>query len=199
MISLVLASGNPGKAREFRAALGDSVQLSLITDYVPDFSVVEDGDTFHENARIKAEAACNFTGLPALADDSGLCVYYLGGEPGVRSARYAGETAGDDDNNLLLQQRMQNARSKRGAHFVSAVCLKVPGQPPRFATGMVFGTILAGPKGHNGFGYDPLFQVFGQERTLAEMSVTEKNLISHRGLALRQMASIIGEVLGGGR
>ena len=197
MIPLVLASGNSGKAREFRAALGDFVQLSLIVDHVPNFAVVEDGATFHENARIKAEAACEMTGLPALADDSGLCVYYLGGEPGVHSARFAGEGAGDESNNLLLRQRMQSARGKTGAHFTSALCLKLPGQPPRFATGKVFGTILAEPRGDNGFGYDPLFQVFGEDRTLAEMSVAEKNMISHRGLALGEMATIIREVFGG--
>lgn len=198
MIRLVLASGNAGKAREFRAALGETVDLCLVTDLVPDFAVVEDGLTFHDNALLKAEAAAEATGLPALADDSGLCVYYLGGEPGVHSARYAGEGAGDAANNQLLLQRMQGSRGKTGAHFTSALCLKLPGQPPHFATGKVFGNILSEPRGENGFGYDPLFQVFGSDRTLAEMEVDEKNLISHRGIALREMAHIIRQVLGGG-
>ncbi len=198
MIRLVLATGNPGKAKEFRAALGAMLELSLITDYVPGFSVVEDGATFHENARIKSEAACAATGLPAIADDSGLSVYYLGGDPGVYSARFAGAGASDADNNLLLLERMQHARGKTAAHFTSVICLKVPGQAPRFATGKMFGNILTERRGDQGFGYDPLFQVHGDNRTLAEMAVAEKNVISHRGIALREMEGIIRQVLGGG-
>jgi XTP/dITP diphosphohydrolase len=194
VIRVVLASANQGKAKEFMAAWDGIVDLRSVSDYVSEWQVDETGCTFHENALCKAEAAAEATGLPALADDSGLSVYYLGGQPGVYSARFAGPNASDLDNNQLLLRQMSRAGIRTGAHFTAVLCLKIPGRPPRFSTGRVFGHILTNPRGDNGFGYDPLFQVHGDTRTLAEMSVLEKNVISHRGRALKAMLEILREV-----
>jgi len=194
MMRIVLASGNQGKANEFSIALGGLVDLRLVSEFVSNWGVEENGQTFHENALCKAEAAAHATGLPALADDSGLCVYYLGGSPGVQSARFAGPNSSDQDNNELLLTQMRRAGSRTGAHFVCVLCLKIPGQEPCFSTGRVFGNILNKPRGEGGFGYDPLFEAYNIGKTLAEMSLTEKNLISHRGRALKKMANTLQEV-----
>ena len=191
---VVLASANEGKAREFQQGLDGLVKLELISELVTAWGVEETGCTFYANALIKAEAAAKATGLPALADDSGLSVYYLGGEPGVHSSRFAGSSASDEENNQLLLKRMATARTRTEAHFSCVLCLKIPGQEPRFATGRLFGHILKNPRGEGGFGYDPLFQAYSSSRTLAEMSLKEKNEVSHRGLALRKMVTILGEV-----
>ncbi len=145
--------------------------------------VEETGTTFAENAYLKAAAACAFTGLPAIADDSGLAVDALSGAPGVYSARYGGEGLDDNDRNTLLLTEMKNVPvGQRGAQFVSAVCCVFPNGDVLRTEGVVRGEIGFAPAGENGFGYDPLFYV--GERTTAQMSAAEKDAISHRGQAL---------------
>jgi XTP/dITP diphosphohydrolase len=147
--------------------------------------VEEDGATFEENARKKSQALSEATGLPALADDSGLVVDSLDGWPGVRSARYAGVDATDADNNLRLLDELRGVPPEaRGAAFVCSMVLTVPGQGEFCAEGRLEGRILEAPRGADGFGYDPLFLVQAEGRTLAEMGVVTKNRLSHRARAL---------------
>lgn len=150
----------------------------------------ETGNTFEENAFLKASLASRETGLPAVADDSGLMVDALDGAPGVYSARYAGEGATDDDRNRKLLQEMQDIpREKRGAQFVSAICCVFPGGDTVTARGECLGWVGFEPAGEDGFGYDPLFVVAdglpGTGKTYAQLSPAEKDAVSHRGNALR--------------
>ncbi|MBQ9859898.1 MAG: RdgB/HAM1 family non-canonical purine NTP pyrophosphatase [Clostridia bacterium] len=149
--------------------------------------VEETGTTFAENAYLKAASACEFTGLPAIADDSGLVVDALDGRPGVYSARYGGEEATDDDRNVLLLQEMKDVPAgQRQARFISAVCCVFPNGDVLRAEGAFEGEIGYAPAGENGFGYDPIFVV--GDRTSAEMSPAEKDAVSHRGKALTVFA-----------
>lgn len=146
--------------------------------------VEETGTTFAENAYLKAASACRVTGLPAIADDSGLMVDALGGRPGVYSARYGGEEATDDDRNMLLLGEMKDVpKGERSARFVASVCCVFPNGDVLRAEGTFEGEIGYAPAGENGFGYDPIFVV--GNRTSAEMSPAEKDALSHRGNALR--------------
>jgi XTP/dITP diphosphohydrolase len=146
--------------------------------------VEETGITFAENAYLKAASACEVTGLPAIADDSGLVVDALGGRPGVYSARYGGEEATDDDRNVLLLGEMKDVpKGERSARFVASVCCVFPNGDVLRAEGTFEGEIGYAPAGENGFGYDPIFVV--GDRTSAEMSPAEKDALSHRGNALR--------------
>jgi XTP/dITP diphosphohydrolase len=148
--------------------------------------VEEDADTFLGNARKKARALAEAAGLAALADDSGLAVEALGGRPGVRSARYAGPGATDEDNNQrLLEELARVPAGQRGAAFVCAMVLALPGGGEFSAEGRLGGRILEAPRGDRGFGYDPLFVVEGTDLTLAEMDLGAKNAVSHRARALR--------------
>lgn len=190
---LVLATRNRKKVEEIRRVLGDrSVEL-LTLDAFPDCpEVAEDGDTFAANARKKAESVAAFTGLPALADDSGLAVAALQGAPGVFSARYAGEGA-DDAANLRLLLTNLRGEEWREARFVCVLALALAdgkGESHCFM-GEVVGEITHRPSGHNGFGYDPVFRPMGWDRTFAEMTAAEKDRLSHRGQALRAFASWI--------
>ncbi len=156
----------------------------------------ETGTTFEENAFIKAESGCKETGYPCIADDSGLEVDYLNGEPGVYSARYSGGHGNDDANNALLLKNLEGvADEDRTARFVSAVCLVYPDGTKYVVRGEVEGRIGYEPKGDNGFGYDPLFLAkdYNYEKTTAELTAEEKDAISHRGRALRKLAEKIGE------
>lgn len=193
MRELVVATRNAGKLREIRHLLAGEGIAVLGLDAFPDLpEVIEDGETFAANATKKAETIARLTGRLCLADDSGLTVAALGGEPGVHSARYAG-TQGDDaaNNARLLRELAGVADDRRQAAFCCVMALSCPGQPTRCFEGRVTGRILHAPRGDGGFGYDPLFQVDGYEQTMAELALEEKNRISHRGQALRQVVAVL--------
>ena len=185
---MILASNNAHKLTEIRAILADlGIELISQREAGCDFEVEETGTTFEENAYLKAAAVTKATGAPAIADDSGLEVDALGGEPGVYSARYTGrhEDTDEDRNNLVLQKLGDLPMEQRTARFVSAICCTFPNGDVLSARGTMEGKILFAPRGENGFGYDPLFLADGQERSNGELSAEEKNAISHRGNALR--------------
>ena len=190
-VKVVLASANPGKLAELRARLLEPAGMHVVSQDA--FGVEppeETGLTFVENALIKARAACAATGLPALADDSGVVVDALGGAPGIRSARYAGDGASDADNLARLLDALAGIEPPdRGAAFVCAlVYLRHAHDPcPIVCEGVWRGRILDAPRGDGGFGYDPVFFVETLGRTAAELSRAEKNAVSHRGLALARL------------
>lgn len=191
MSKLVLATRNPGKLAELRRILdeaGPAVELLGPDSFADLPEVAETGSTFAENALLKARAIAAGTGLPAVADDSGLCVDALNGMPGVLSARWAGRH-GDDQANLelVLGQLADVPDERRGARFVCAAALALPGGEADLAAGEVVGVLLRQPVGTNGFGYDPIFRPDGHERTTAQLSAAEKDAISHRGRALRAL------------
>lgn len=184
-MKIVLATRNNHKLVEFRRIL-EPLGYEVISqeEVCPGIEVVEDGATFAENARKKAWEIFTRTGMPSIADDSGLCVDALGGEPGVYSARYAGEQHNDTDNNNKLISNMSNVtRDMRGAYFASAICCVLAKDDVITCEGRCHGMIGYHPLGINGFGYDPLFMV--GDRSLAELPGEEKDKISHRGAALR--------------
>ncbi|GAA2087320.1 MULTISPECIES: RdgB/HAM1 family non-canonical purine NTP pyrophosphatase [Brevibacterium] len=197
LTEVVLATRNEGKRAELEALLaltlgtdgGDAaVRVRSAAELgLPD--VVEDGVTFEENALLKARSAARITGLPAMADDSGLAVEVLGGAPGIFSARWSG-THGDDaaNNALLLAQLADVPDAHRGAAFVCAAAYVHPDGTEIVCHGRFRGRLLRAPRGENGFGYDPLFLPDGEERTAAELAPEEKNRISHRALAFRALA-----------
>jgi XTP/dITP diphosphohydrolase len=192
---VVLASRNKHKVEEVRRILEPLVDIELMALDDGD-DVAETGATFADNAFIKARAAAAATGLPAVADDSGLAVEVLNGMPGVLSARWAGRH-GDDTRNLelLLAQIEDLPDDRRGAAFVCAAAAVVPGKGERLAEGRVEGTLTRAPRGTGGFGYDPIFLPNGETRTAAELPPEEKDVISHRGLALRALAPLLEELL----
>ena len=210
--TLVVATRNAGKAEEFRRLLAPlGIEVTYLADYPGDAvpEVVEDGETFRENAAKKARAAAEALGLPALADDSGLCVDALDGRPGVYSARYAGEPASDEKNNAKLlaelKKRGAGAEGPDGvvvlspASFVCVLALHIPENGETlFAEGACRGVILSEPRGSGGFGYDPLFYLPELRRTFAELSSEEKNRLSHRGNALRALQQTLRKKLAGG-
>ena len=191
---IVLATANADKAREILAALtGLPIELVARPESVPE--VDETGETLVDNARLKAQALRDATGNAALADDTGLEVDALGGGPGVRSARYAGETATYADNVAKLVAAMAEARrNARTARFRTVLVLARPDGSELLATGTVEGVIADEPRGGGGFGYDPIFvPAGGGGRTFAEMSLAEKQRLSHRGRALRALAAQLRE------
>ncbi|MEG3640161.1 XTP/dITP diphosphatase [Magnetococcus sp. PR-3] len=184
MIRLVLATGNKKKLIELRRALeGLPVELLGLDAFPNAPEVVEDGDTFEANAFKKAAALMQHTGLPALADDSGLAVDALNGAPGVRSARFAGEQASDADNVDKLLEDL-SGQAQRGAQFLCALALVTPTGERKLYEGRVEGDITQERHGEAGFGYDPVFQPRGEQRTFAQMAPHEKDAISHRGRAV---------------
>ena len=199
---IVLATRNAHKVVELRQILADLVdEIGLEIVGVSEFpdveDVVEDGVTFAENATFKAVAVARATGLPAVADDSGLAVDVLGGAPGIFSARWAGAHGGDRANLDLLLSQLDDVRDEhRAAGFVCAAVLAMPDGRVFLREGQVRGTLTRAPRGTNGFGYDPILQVDGDTRTLAEYDSDQKNAISHRGKALRALAADLREVLG---
>ncbi|MCM2419577.1 MULTISPECIES: RdgB/HAM1 family non-canonical purine NTP pyrophosphatase [unclassified Streptomyces] len=200
MQRLVLATRNAHKVTELRAILADTgLAVDLVgADAYPEIpDVKETGVTFAENALLKAHALAQATGLPAVADDSGLCVDVLGGAPGIFSARWAG-THGDDAANLalLLAQLSDIDDTHRAAHFACAAALALPDGTERVVEGRLPGTLRHTPAGSGGFGYDPILQPLGDTRTCAELTPSEKNAISHRGEAFRGLAPIVAELLG---
>lgn len=188
-MKVLLATRNAGKLVELRRMLADGpVEVLGLAD-VPDFpEAPETGATFAENALAKARDAAAATGLPSVADDSGLAVDALNGMPGVLSARWSGRH-GDDVANLelLLGQLGDVPDERRGAAFVCAAALVVPGGPETVVHGEWRGRIVRAPRGTNGFGYDPIFAPDGEERTSAELSAEEKDAASHRGRAMRAL------------
>src|SRR5262249_27278016 len=197
---IILATRNPGKLAELRrilAAAGVSVAVADL-DEVPGMpEVAETGRTFAQNALLKARAVAAFTGLPAVADDSGLCVDALNGMPGVLSARWSGRR-GDDGANLrlVLGQLADVPAGERGARFVCAAALVLPSGSEHVAEGAVHGCLTGSPRGSNGFGYDPIFVPDGFELTTAQMSPDEKDRLSPRGKALRALAPVIARLPG---
>ncbi|WP_037907048.1 RdgB/HAM1 family non-canonical purine NTP pyrophosphatase [Actinacidiphila yeochonensis] len=197
---LVLATRNAHKVIELRAILaetGPAVELvgADAFPHVPD--VKETGVTFADNALLKARALAEATGLPAVADDSGICVDVLGGAPGIFSARWAGRHGDDAANlDLLLAQLADIDDPHRGAHFACAAALALPDGTTRVTEGRLTGTLRHAPTGGGGFGYDPILQPEGDTRTLAELTADEKNAISHRGRAFRALAPLVAELLG---
>lgn len=184
---LVIASHNPGKIKEFHEVLGDRWQITPQADLGVS-EVAETGQTFVENALIKARHACIATGCASLADDSGLVVPALGGEPGLRSARYSGE--GDEGNNTLLLSNMAALTGHhRAAFYVAVVVLLQHAEDPTplIAEGRWFGRIAEAPRGEGGFGYDPLFIPDGSEVHAAELSSQDKNAVSHRAKAVHSL------------
>lgn len=192
----VLATGNRKKLVELERILeGLDVELVAMGDLgLP--SPPEDGDTFEDNALIKARAACSATGLPALADDSGLEVDALGGAPGVHSARYAGEETDDLANNeRLITELGRIPEQDRTARFVCVAALVTPDGTERTERGVMTGRIIDEPRGTRGFGYDPHFVAEGETRTNAELSPEEKDARSHRGQAFRAIRGHVENVL----
>ncbi len=201
---IVLATRNAHKVEEFArilAAAGLVVELVAVSQF-PDIPDVEEtGATFAENASLKATTIANATGLPAVADDSGLSVDALNGMPGVLSARWSGRH-GDDAANLqlVLGQLRDVPAERRGARFVCAAAFALPAdaageQTSRVVEGEVFGSLTFEPRGSNGFGYDPIFVPTGAAQTTAELSPAQKDAISHRGQALRALVPIIRELV----
>ncbi len=184
--TIVLATANPGKIREFARLLaeGGLPLRTLGLDEVGLEAPPETGATFAANAILKARHAASHSGLPALADDSGLEVDALGGAPGVRSARYAGEPADEAANRRRLIAALADVpEAARGGRFRCAIAIALPNGTVEVVEAACEGTVLTTPRGAGGFGYDPLFLVAGQGATLAEMSLAEKNAISHRARA----------------
>ena len=200
MTRIVLATRNTGKITELRAILtaaGPHYDLVGADAYpeVPD--VKETGVTFAENALLKAHALAQATGLPAVADDSGLCVDVLGGAPGIFSARWSGRHGDDRANlDLLLAQLSDIDDAHRGAHFACAAALALPDGTERVVEGRLLGTLRHAPVGDGGFGYDPILQPLGDTRTCAQLTAEEKNAISHRGQAFRALVPVVRELVG---
>lgn len=191
---LVLATKNSGKVIEFRRILEElgAVNLEVIgLDHFPEIGEIEEtGSTFEENSLLKARTVSKITGLPALADDSGICVDALGGAPGLYSARYSGE--GDLANNeKLLKELKEVPDEKRTAYFICVAAYVRPDGFERVEEGRFYGRILHQVIGSGGFGYDPLFQPDGLNCSAAELSAKQKDAISHRGIAMRAIAPFI--------
>ena len=184
-MKFVLASNNQGKLLEMREILSE-IGVEVISQREAGISVEpeENGATFEENSIIKARASCEASGLPAIADDSGLVVCALGGEPGVYSARYGGDGLSDTDRYTLLLKNMEG-KTDRSAKFVSCISCVFPNGDVITAEGECPGEILHAPKGDGGFGYDPVFFVKSLGKSMGEMSHEEKNSVSHRGNAIR--------------
>lgn len=193
---LVIASYNKGKIAEFTALFAPlGWQVISLADLSERPQWEENGSTFMENARIKAKAVADFCGRPALADDSGLCVDALDGQPGVYSARFAGENAGDEANIRKLIEELKKRgidqlpldHPRRRAHFSCALVFYEPDGKVTTAEGQCYGYVLDEPRGTGGFGYDPLFYLPEYEKTMAELKPSEKNKISHRAKALEAL------------
>ena len=202
MKKLLLATRNKGKVEEFRRILEEIApgEIELVgLDQFPDLADVEEtGTTFEENALLKACQMAEATGLPAIADDSGLCVDALGGDPGIYSARWSG-VHGDDEVNLqkVLEQMKDVADDKRSAYFICVAALALVDGRTHCEEGRFHGSLLHHPVGENGFGYDPIFQPDGYTISSAQMSAREKDAISHRGKALRAIAPHVRKMLAG--
>ena len=187
-IMIVLATRNEGKVRELREMLKDfPVDLKSLNDFGPIPEVVEDGATFDDNAYKKASFTAKVLGIPAMADDSGLMVEALGGAPGIKSARYAGEDTTDADNIRKLLSDMEGISDRRAA-FECVISIAVPKGPALTYEARCDGEITNEPSGEEGFGYDPVFYYPPLKKTFANLTMEEKNQVSHRGKALKEVA-----------
>ena len=194
-MKFVLATHNPGKIREMSAILGElGVEVVSPADVGITVDVEETGTTFAENAMLKAKAICAAAGLPAIADDSGLCVDALGGGPGVYSARYGGEGLDDKGRYMLLLNSMRG-QTTRKAHFACAIACAFPTGDELTAQGQCDGAIAFAPMGEGGFGYDPVFLVPEMGKTFGQLTAQEKSAISHRGKALRDFSEKLATYL----
>jgi len=196
-MKFVLATQNPKKKEELSAIL-DELGIEIVTEEELGLhvDVEETGTTFAENAALKAEAVMRAANLPAIADDSGLCVHALNGAPGVYSARYGGEGLSDEERYRLVLQAL-SGQTDRSAHFETAVCCVFPNGDRVTAHGECRGSIAYAPQGSNGFGYDPVFFVTEKRRTFAQLTAEEKAAISHRGNALRSFRAALEDYLNG--
>jgi XTP/dITP diphosphohydrolase len=204
MRKIVLATQNSGKIAEFERLLAEfvsDVQVLGLRDFPDMPDIAETGTSFIENSLLKARGICAFTGLPTLADDSGLCIDYLNGDPGIYSARWSG-IHGDDKANIakILLQLDGVAIEDRSAHFICEVALVFPQGHEHegrevIESGKLHGSITLSPRGTAGFGYDPIFQPAGEGLTLGEFTHGEKDKISHRGIAMRAIAPLILDLL----
>lgn len=196
MIELLVVTKNLEKFKEILAILKiNQIELKTLKDF-PEIEIIESGNTFFENAYIKAEKAAKTFKIMALGEDSGLTVDALSGMPGIYSRRFAGENATDEMNNYLLLEKIKNVPfSKRTAHFISSVVIMDPKGRFISAEGRLDGYIIERPRGDNGFGYDPVFYVPEKNKTLAEMSDHEKNAISHRRMALEKIKLLFVEFI----
>ena len=195
MTKLLVATTNPGKLREYAAILADlPLELCSLRDLAIDDDVEETGATFAENALLKARYYATRSGLPAWADDSGLEVAALDGAPGVYSARFAGHGASDSDRNALLLEKLAGLPfHARLARFVCVVALALPDGTAETVEGALHGVIELAPRGDGGFGYDPLFYVVDEDRTLAELPAERKNAISHRARAAQAARELLAQ------
>lgn len=193
MKRIIFATGNAGKIREIREIMADAdVELVSMKEAGIAVDVEENGDTFEANARIKAEAVAAYTDDIVLADDSGLEVDYLNGEPGVYSARYMGEETSYEIKNQAILDRMAGVpKEKRTARFVCAIAAVLPDKRVLVTRETIEGYIGEKPAGVNGFGYDPIFYIDEYQCSAAELSEEQKNVISHRGKALRAMKALL--------
>ena len=195
-MKFVLATHNPGKLREMAAILSQyGVEVVSPADVGITVDVEETGTTFAENAMLKAKAICTAANLPAIADDSGLCVDALNGGPGVYSARYGGEGLDDKGRYTLLLQNMRG-QTTRAAHFACAIACAFPNGDELTAEGRCDGTIAFAPIGEGGFGYDPVFFVPEKAKTFGQLTAEEKSAISHRGKALKAFSEKLATYLG---
>ena len=188
----VVASNNAHKVIEIKSFLKDYFDdIKSLKDMGINIEIEENGKTFLENSLIKARTISKITNLPVIADDSGLCVDGLNGEPGVYSARYAGEPCNDENNNdkllAVLKEKNLLSEKERNAHFISVVVLVYPDGSYKYGEGRVEGTILHERRGNGGFGYDPLFYSYELKKTFAEINLDEKNTVSHRARALEDL------------
>lgn len=189
--TLVFATNNQHKIDEAQDIVKGKLKLISLKEAGVEIDVEETETTFRGNALLKAQAVWELTGLPCVADDSGLCVEALGGEPGVYSSRYAGEAGNHTKNNEKLLKEMEG-KSDRRAFFTTVLCLVGLDDTPIYIEGRVNGVILREIQGQDGFGYDPLFCPDGEIRSFAEMSAAEKNAMSHRGRAFQSLMEYLG-------
>lgn len=198
---ILLATHNPGKLLEIRSLLRDlELEIILPASDLLSLKVEEDGQTYHENAALKARAFANASGFLALADDSGLEVEALGGLPGLVSARFSPKAhASDEDRRAYLLQRLDGLPQPWTARFRCVVALASPDQQIWFAEGVCDGEIIPEERGQNGFGYDPIFWLPARGKTMAELTLEEKNQISHRAKAIQAIRPILLDLLSKGR
>jgi XTP/dITP diphosphohydrolase len=193
-MKLVMATSNTNKILEIRDKFSDITNLALITldTFKNPPVIIEDGATFHENAHKKAAGIAEFTGLASMADDSGLVIDALDGYPGIFSARFGGENVADNDRNRMILEKIQGIPAdRRSARFVCVIAIAVPGGHCHFSVGKCDGFIADAPRGSNGFGYDPIFYLPDIGKTMAELTLEEKNKISHRAKALEAAKELL--------